>query len=143
MNGNQRDRGIGITALLLLVGLSVGILVPGRAGSAATIKIGTSNTESGSFAVYNTAPGSNGTPVFNNGLMTSAGSSLFSVLTTVSPPSQSFAQTNTSSYSHTWTANVNNLPSSFGGAKFSTAASTALPNGGGSVNNLLGVSFNS
>jgi hypothetical protein len=143
MNGHQRDCEIRLASLPLVVSLCVGILVPCSTGFAVTIKIGTANAESGSFAVYNTSPGRNGSPVFSNGLMTSAGSSLFPVLTSVNGSTQGFSLTHTSTFTNTWSATIPPLTSSFGNAKFSTSASTTLANGGSDLNNLIGVSFNS
>jgi len=100
------------------------------------------------FAVYNTTSGSDGQPSFSNGLMTSAGSNLFPVLTSVNGTAQSLSQTDPTAYTHTLSANQNPpfttpLPSTFGAATFSTSVSTALPRSGTGLGQQIGVSFNS
>lgn len=148
MNDELRGRGSVLRLVPLIASLCLGSLVPGGKLLAATIKIGSSNTESMTFAVYNTTAASNGNPTFSNGLMTSVGSSLFPSLTSVNGTAQNFSQTKTGAYTNVLSANQNppfgtSLPATFGAATFSTSASTALANGGSDLSNLIGVSFNS
>ncbi len=149
MNGYHRGRQVSLGSLPLILGVAALVLCPNRCAHAfANIKIGSSNTENISFAVYNTSPGTNGQPSFSNGLMTSAGSQLFPVLTSVNGTAQSLSQTDTTAYTHTLAANQNPpfttaLPSTFGAATYSTSASTALPKNGTGLAQQAGVSFNS
>ena len=149
MNCYRRDGQVSLGSLPLILSLAALVLCPSRPAHAfANIKIGSSNTENINFAVYNTAPGSNGQPNFSNGLMTSAGSNLFPVLKSVNGTAQNLSQTNPTAFTHTWSANQNPpftppLPSNFGAATFSTSASTALPKSGNELNQQIGVSFNS
>lgn len=132
----------------LSLGLGALVFVAWTSADAANIRIGTTNTESVRFAVYNTTAGSSGQPVFDNGLMISSGSNLFPTLTTVNGSTQSLSQTNTTAFTHRWSANQNPpfstpLSADFGAATISTSASTALPKSGNTINNQIGVSFNS
>jgi hypothetical protein len=133
--------------LILILGAFV--LCPARSARAfANIQIGSSNPENLSFALYNTTPGSDGSPVFNGGLMTSAGSHLFPNLGSTIGTVQNYSNTFTTAYTQNLSANQNPpfptpLPSSFGAATVSAAASTALPKNGTSMSQQIGVSFNS
>jgi hypothetical protein len=129
--------------------MSCALLLPGRAAHAfANIQIGNSNTENLSFALYNTTPGSDGSPTFSGGMLISAGSSLFPVLGTINGTAQRLSQTNSAAYNHVLAANQNPpfptpLPLNFGAATFSTSASTTLPKNGTAEAQQIGVSFNS
>lgn len=134
---------VSLGCLLLILSLAAAVLYPGSSAHAFDIQIGSSNTETINFAVYNTTPGSNGTPSFSsNGMLMSAGSQAFPVLGTVKGTAQSFSQTNKDAYTTILSANQDQLPSSFGTAASSTSASTALPKSGTSVTQ-QGVAFNS
>ena len=148
MCSHRSDRKNCRGSFALVVSLTALALTASSTGLAANIRIGSTNTESVSFAVYNTVPGSNGQPVFNNGLMKSAGSSLFPALTSVNGTAQSLTQTSRSAFTHSWSANQNPpfsppLSSNFGAATLSTSASVSLPKSGNVLNNQIGVSFNS
>jgi hypothetical protein len=125
------------------------VLCPVRSACAfANIQIGTSNPETLSFALYNTTPGSDGSPVFSNGLMTSAGSHLFPNLGSVNGSAQNYSNTFTTAYTQNLSANQNPpfpvpLPSSFGAATVSASASTNLSKNGQALGQQIGVSFNS
>ena len=133
-------------SLLLILSLAAAVLYPSRSAHAEDIEIGSSNTESLNFAVYNTTPGitpSTGQPIFSsNGMLMDAGSQAFPVLGMVSGNPQTFSQTNGDAYTTILSANQAQLPSSFGTAAFSTSASAALANNGTNVSQ-QGVAFNS
>ena len=133
--------------MLLILSLAAAVLYPSRSAHAfENIQIGSTGTETITFAVYNTTPGitpSTGQPIFSSdGMLMDAGSSALPVLTTVNGTEQTFSQTNLGGYTNNiFTANLP-PPSNFGTAAFSTSASTALANNGTSANQ-QGVSFNS
>ena len=141
--------------LTLLLGLATGLVCPVRSAKASGLQIGSTTTESLSYALWNTIPGSQGAPVFNsNGMLTSTGSSLFPVLNSVSGNTQSYSSpTGLGAFTQVISANQTNplpnpsfstpLPSGFGAATVSASAAVALPNNGTDVNQRTGVSFNS
>ena len=135
---------VSLGSLLLILSLAAAVLYPSRSAHAYGIEIGSSNTETINFAVYNTTPGirpSTGKPIFSSdGMLMSAGSQALPVLTTVNGTKQTFSQTNKGAYTTTFSATSPPL-SNFGTASFSTSASPFL--GKTTTLSQPGVSFNS
>ena len=155
MSNHRWGRLVRLGFLTLFLGLITGLVCPIRPAKASGLQIGTTSTESLSFALWNTIPGSQGSPVFNsNGLLTSTGSSLFPVLNSVNGNTQSYSlPRGQGAFTQVISANQTNplpnpsfstrLPSGFGAATVSASASVALPNNGTGVNQRSGASFNS
>src|SRR5271166_5233447 len=108
MMKSYREGGqVSLGSLLLILSLAAAVLYPSRSAHAEDIEIGSSNTETINFAVYNTTTGSNGTPMFSNGMLISAGSQAFPVLGSVNGTAQNFSQTNGDAYTTILSANDN------------------------------------
>ncbi|MGD0041905.1 MAG: hypothetical protein ABSE84_16130 [Isosphaeraceae bacterium] len=153
MSNHRLVRLVRLGFLTLFLGLITGLVCPIRPAKASGLQIGNTSTESLSYALWNTISGSQGSPVFSNGMLTSTGSSLFPVLNDMNGHTQSYSlPSGQGAFTQVISANQTNplpnssfstaLPSGFGAATVSASASAALPNNGTAVNQKSGVSFN-
>ena len=118
----------------VLVVLGTGLLVPALPVQAGGLVL-TSASDSGSFGLYYTTSGSNGSPGFNSsGMLTSTGSNLFPALTgNVSGSLQTYSYSSSSppsTYTNTVAANPAVLPAGFGASSVTGTAAVLLPNPG-------------
>ena len=148
MIGTVRTRQKCLRTLLLISGALARACCCRRSSALAFagIQIGSTSSESVSFALYNTTT-AGGSPVWsgpnNSGMLISAGSPYLPALTTINGTPQNYSVSNVGTINDVRSASVPPLPASFGAATVAAAASAILPNGGTVVNSRIGVSFNS
>ncbi len=132
--------------VLVILGTGLAALIPPAEAGSLTLK---SASFSGSFGLYHTTSGSNGSPGFNSsGMMTSTGSSLFPALTSnLYGNLQTYSSSSSSppsTYTNSAASNSSLLPAGFGASSVTGTAAVLLPNSGSEGTDVTrtGVAYN-